>query len=504
MHMTELGIAPPTLAQRVGVAWFGNLRADLLSGTLVALALIPEAIGFSIVAGVDPAVGLYTSFVIAITIAFAGGRPGMISAATGSMAVVLTSLVKDHGLNYLFATTIAAGVVQMACARIGLARLMHYVPRSVVTGFVCALAVVIFMAQLPQFQGANWQMYAFVVAGLAIIYLLPRVTRLVPSPLVAIILLTLASIVVGANARTVSDMGRLPQTLPTFAVPQIPLTLESFAIIAPYAIVLAMVGLLESLLTAQIVDDLTDTPSNKHRETFGQGLANVVAGFFGGMAGCAMIGQTVINIRAGGRTRLSTLTAGVVLIMLLFVLREWVGRIPLGALAAVMFSVCIGTFDWGFVRGARTAPRGETLITLATIGTVIFTSDLALGVLVGVLLSAVLFAVRIASQISVTSGVSQDGTRRTYHVAGPVFFVTQHPFVNRFDFDEPLAAVKIDLTHAQLWDSSAVDALDRVIARFHRNDVAVQLVGVNDGSRTLLDVLGVHHRRALSGEEPIS
>jgi SulP family sulfate permease len=475
-------------------AWFSNVRADLLSGLLVALALIPEAIGFSIVAGVDPKIGLYASFTIAVTIAFAGGRPGMISAATGAMAVVLVGLVKEHGLEYMFAATVLTGILQVGFARLKLARLMRFVPRSVMVGFVCALAIVIFSAQLPQFEGANWQMYAMVAAGLAIIYTLPRFTRVVPSALVAIIVLTAISIAVGADVRTVGDMGALPSALPSFALPVVPLTLETLAIIFPYALTLMAVGLIESLLTAQILDEMTDTPSDKDREAQGQGIANVITGFFGGMAGCAMIGQSVINTRAGGRTRLSTLSAGLLLIVLIVVLGDWVGRIPLGALVAVMFMVSIGTFDWAALRAVRVAPRGETVVTVATVATVIQTHNLALGVLAGVLLSAILFARKVAHLVTIESRLSADGTTRSYRVVGQLFFVSVEQFVGSFDFDERVERVEIGLDHAHLWDSSAVAALDKVILKFRRNGVTVRLVGVNQASKTLLDLLGVHDR----------
>jgi SulP family sulfate permease len=394
----------------------------------------------------------------------------------------------------MFAATVLTGVLQIGFARLKLAQLMRFVPRSVMVGFVCALAIVIFSAQLPQFEGANWQMYAMVAAGLAIIYILPRFTRAVPSPLVAIIVLSAVSIGLGADVRTVGDMGALPSALPTFVLPNVPLTLETLRIILPYSVTLMMVGLIESLLTAQIVDDLTDTPSDKNREAQGQGIANIVTGFFGGMAGCAMIGQSGINIRAGGRTRLSTLSAGLFLIFLLAVLGDWVGRIPLGALVAVMFMVSIGTFDWGFVRAVRTAPRGETVVTVATVATVIQTHDLSLGVLVGVVLSAILFARRIAHLVTVESRLSADGKTRSYRVTGQIFFVSVEQFVAGFDFDEGVERVEIGFDHAHLWDSSAVAALDKVILKFRRNGVAVRLLGVNEASKTLLDLLGVHDR----------
>jgi sulfate permease, SulP family len=491
----------PAAVQALQASWFSNVRVDLVSGLLVALALIPEAIGFSIVAGVDPRIGLYTSFTIAVTIAFAGGRPGMISAATGSMAVVLADLVRDHGLAYLFATTVLTGIVQVVCAQLRIAQLMRFVPRSVMVGFVCALAIFIFTAQLPQFEGANWQMYAMVAAGLAIIHLLPRFTTVVPSPLVAIVVLTAISIGLGADVRTVGDMGALPTALPTLALPVVLLTLDTLAIVVPYALILTTVGLLESLLTAQIVDDMTDTPSDKNRETLGQGIANVVTGLFGGMAGCAMIGQSVINIRAGGRTRLSTLSAGILLLFLILVLGNWVARIPLGALAAVMFTVAFGTFDWAALKAIRVAPRGESVVTVATVATVIQTHDLALGVLVGVLLSAVLFARRIAHLVRVESRPSADGTTRYYRVVGQIFFASVDQFVDSFDFSEKVGSVEIGLEDAHLWDSSAVAALDKVLLKFSRNNVRVRLVGLNQASESLLDLLGVH-RPVLTTRDP--
>lgn len=466
----------------------------MLSGILVALALVPEAIGFAIVAGVDPKVALYASFTIAVSIAFVGGRPGMISAATGAMAVVMVDLVKDHGLPYLFAATVLTGVLQIVIGRLKLARVMRFVPRSVMVGFVCALALVIFMAQLPQFEGANWQMYAMVGAGLAIIYTLPRLTRAIPSPLVAIIVLTVLSIALGADVRTVGDMGALPTALPTFALPAVPLTLETLRIVLPYSLTLAAVGLLESLLTAAIIDDMTDTASDKHREAQGQGIANIVTGFFGGMAGCAMIGQSVINIRAGGRTRLSTLCAGALLLFFILVLGDWVARIPLGALVAVMFMVSIGTFDWAALKAVRTAPAGETVVTVATVATVIQTHDLAKGVLVGVLLSAILFARKIAHLVSVDNYVSDDGALRTYRVHGQLFFASVNDFIAAFDMQDSVRRVEIDLTHAHLWDSSAVAALDKVVLKLRRNGVAVGVVGLNQASATLLDAVGVHHK----------
>ena len=417
-----------TWPMRLRRDWLSNIRGDLLSGVLVALALIPEAIGFSIIAGVDPKVGLYASVCIAIVTSIAGGRPGLISAATGAMAVVMVTLVRDHGLQYLFAATILTGIVQIVAGLLRLGLIMRYIPRSVMVGFVNALALLIFSAQLPLFAGASWQMYAMVAAGLAIIYLFPRLTRAVPAPLVAILILSIIAIVFHSDVRTVGQMGALPTTLPVFSLPAVPLTLDTLRIILPYSLTLAMVGLIESWMTASLVDDVTDTPSDKNVEARGQGIANIINGFFGGMAGCAMIGQTMINIKSGGRGRLSTFTAGAFLLFLLMILGEWVGRIPLGALVAVMFMVCIGTFDWGSLRNILRVPRGEAVVMLATVATVLVTRDLSRGVLVGVVIKALLFVHRIARLMTVESELSDDGRQRTYRVGGQLFFTSVQNF----------------------------------------------------------------------------
>lgn len=472
--------------------WFSNVRPDLLAGIVVALALIPEAIAFSIIAGVDPQVGLYASFCIAVVTAFAGGRPGMISAATGAMALVMITLVREHGLPYLFAATILTGVLQVVFGVLGLGRKMRFVPRSVMVGFVNALAILIFMAQLPLFVGADWRMYALVAAGLAVIYLLPRVTTLVPSPLVAIVGLTLVSLMAGDGLRRVGDMGALPTTLPFFGIPEVPLTWATLAIIFPVAVTLAMVGLIESLLTASIVDEMTDTGSDKNREARGQGIANVVTGFFGGMAGCAMIGQSVINVKSGGRGRLSTLAAGVFLLFFILVLSDWLVLIPMGALVAVMFMVSIGTFDWSSLRTLHRVPRGEATVMVVTVATVVVTHDLALGVFAGVLLSALLFAWKVADVAFMEDVLSDDGRTRTYAVTGQLFFVTVTGFLAHFDFAEEVDRVVIDLSRSHIWDGSAVAAIDKAVLRFRRRGVAVEVTGLNEASATLLSRLGTH------------
>ena len=482
--------------------WFGNVRGDILAGVVVALALSPEAIAFSIIAGVDPAVGLYASFIIAVTIAFVGGRPGMISAATGAMALLMVGLVRDYGLEYLFAATVLTGVIQILFGVFRLGRYLKFVPRSVMTGFVNALAILIFTAQLPQFAGENWQMYTMVAAGLAIIYGLPRLTRAVPSALVAIVVLTVVSVVTGANVGTVGDMGELPSALPFFGLPAVPFTLETLSIILPVALTLALVGLLESLLTAQIVDDMTDTTSNKNQESRGQGIANIVTGFFGGMAGCAMIGQSVINVKSGGRGRLSALVAGSFLLFLILVLSPWVRQIPMGALVAVMFMVSFSTFDWSSLRSLARAPKGESVVMVATVATTVLTHNLAQGVLVGVLLSTLFFARKVSQLSSVTSALSDDGNIRTYTVSGQLFFVSTQAFVEAFDVQEPLDRVVVDLSAAHVWDGSAIAALDKIAMKFMRRGVTVELVGQNEASAALIARRARHDMRGALEHTP--
>lgn len=402
--------------------WFSNTRNDLLAGLVVALALIPEAIAFSIIAGVDPKVGLYASFCIATIIAFIGGRPGMISAATAAMALLMVTLVKDHGLQYLLAATVLTGVLQIIAGWIRLGNLMRFVSRSVITGFVNALAILIFMAQLPELINVSWVVYVMTAAGLAIIYLLPYVTRAVPSPLVTIVVLTIVAIALDLDIRTVGDMGELPDSLPVFLIPDVPLNWETLAIIFPYSLTMMVVGLLESLLTATIVDDLTDTKSNKNRECVGQGVANIATGFIGGMAGCAMIGQSVINVKSGGRGRLSTLTAGIALLILIVFLGDWVAQIPMAALVAVMIMVSIGTFDWQSIVKLREHPKSSSIVMLATVLVTVITHDLAKGVLVGVLASGFFFAHKVGRILAIRSFTQDEGRERTYVVTGAGVF----------------------------------------------------------------------------------
>jgi sulfate permease, SulP family len=474
--------------------WFGNVRGDVMSGLVVALALIPEAIAFSIIAGVDPKVGLYASFSIAVLIAFVGGRPGMISAATAATAVLMITLVRDHGLEYLLAATVLAGLIQIAAGLLKLGYVMRFVSRSVMTGFVNALAILIFMAQIPELVGVPWLTYLMVAAGLGIIYLFPYLTTSVPSPLVCIIVLTTIALVFGFDLRTVGDMGELPATLPIFLIPDIPLTFETFMIILPYSAAVAVVGLLESLMTQQIVDDLTDTPSNRNMECVGQGIANTATGFIGGMAGCAMIGQSIINVKSGGRGRLSCFCAGVFLLFMILVLGDLVSQIPMAALVAIMIMVSIGTFSWSSIRNLRDHPRSSSIVMLATVVTVVITHNLAIGVLIGVLLSGIFFAWKIAQIFRVRSELSEDGKRRTYLVEGQLFFASAEDFLSAFDFREVLEHVTIDVSRAQIWDISSVAALDMVVLKFRREGADVDIVGLNKASETIVDRLAVHDK----------
>jgi sulfate permease, SulP family len=476
--------------------WFGNIRGDLLAGLVVALALIPEAIAFSIIAGVDPKVGLYASFCIAVVIAFTGGRPGMISAATGAMALLMITLVREHGLEYLLAATVLTGVLQILAGFLRLGSLMRFVSRSVVTGFVNALAILIFMAQLPELTGVTWHVYAMTAAGLGIIYLfplLPAVGKLVPSPLICILALTAVAILLQIDIRTVGDMGELPDTLPVFLWPDVPLNLETLSIIFPYAAALAVVGLLESMMTATIVDDLTDTESDKNRECKGQGIANIGSGLLGGMAGCAMIGQSVINVKSGGRGRLSCFAAGVFLLLMVVFLGDWLKQIPMAALVAVMIMVAIGTFSWDSIRNLKHHPLSSSIVMVATVVVVVSTHNLALGVLVGVLLAALFFANKISRFMLVQSKDEGDGHRR-YRVIGQVFFATAEGFVGAFDFKEALEKVTIDVSEAHFWDITAVSALDKVVIKFRREGAEVEILGLNEASATIVDRFGVHDK----------
>ncbi|MBJ8440385.1 SulP family inorganic anion transporter [Acinetobacter junii] len=473
--------------------WFSNIRADVLAGLVVGLALIPEAIAFSIIAGVDPKVGLYASFCIAVVISFVGGRPAMISAATGAMALVMASLVKEHGLQYLLAATLLTGVLQILAGYLKLAKLMRFVSKSVVIGFVNALAILIFMAQLPELINVTWHVYALVGLGLTIIYLfplLPKIGKLIPSPLVCIILISLIAVGFGIDIRTVGDMGELPDTLPVFLLPDIPLNLETLQIILPYSIALAAVGLLESMMTATIIDEMTDTPSDKFQECKGQGIANIASGFMGGMAGCAMIGQSMINVKSGGLTRLSTFSAGVFLLILVVFISDWLKVIPMAALVAVMIMVSISTFEWKSLTGFKSNPKSSNVVMIATVIVVVATHNLALGVLTGVLLSALFLANKLENDIRVESYIENDA--RVYDLKGQIFFSSSEKFMQGFNFQEPISKVIIDLTHSHIWDVTSVAMLDSVVNKFQRNGVNVTVRGLNEASSIMIDKYGTH------------
>ncbi len=477
--------------------WFTDAaaaRRDILAGIVVALALIPEAIGFSIIAGVDPRVGLYASVAIAMITALIGGRPGMISAATAAIAVLVVPLVREHGVEYLFAATILMGVIQIVAGLLRLDLVMQFVSRSVITGFVNALAILIFMAQLPQLTNVGWETYAMVAAGLAIIYGLPRISKAIPSPLVAILVLSAISIGFGLSVNTVGDMGKLPEGLPSLALPNVPLTLDTLRIILPYSLTMAAVGLLESLLTAQIVDDMTDTDSNKRQECAGQGGANIVAALFGGMGGCAMIGQSVINVTSGGRGRLSTCVAGAFLLFLLTVLGPLVGRVPMAALVAVMIMVSIGTFSWNSIPNLRRHPPTSSVVMLTTVAVVVATRDLSLGVLAGVLLSGIFFAGKVQRMVSVAREMSDGNAQATYRVTGEIFFASVDRFTRAFQTESGARHVFIDVTDAHFWDISGVAALDKIVARLRRDGRMVEIVGYNRASADIVDRFALHDK----------
>lgn len=477
------------VVSKIKTEWFSNVRGDILSGILVALALIPEAIAFSIIAGVDPMVGLYASFTIAVIIAFAGGRPGMISAATGAMALLMAPLVREHGLDYLLAATILTGVIQVIFGIFKVAKVMKFIPRAVMIGFVNALAILIFMAQVPHFIGISNMTYLFVAITLAIIYILPRFFKAIPAPLIAIIVLTAIALYTNLDLRTVGDLGTITRSFPEFFIPNVPFNLETLAIIFPFSIALAIVGLLETLLTASIVDEMTDTESDKNRESRGQGIANFITGFFGGMAGCAMIGQSVINVKSGGRGRLSTLVAGVFLIFLIIGLGDLVVQIPMPVLVGVMIMVSIGTFDWGSFKYLIKAPRTDAIVMLVTVIVVVATSDLSKGVIAGVILSAIFFVSKI-SKINVVKSHVNDQT--FYEIEGQLFFASVEDFLAGFDQSVSNENIVIDFSNAHIWDDSAVGAIDTVMIKFKENENNVELIGLNKSSKKLVDQLAVY------------
>ena len=457
--------------------WFGNIRADILAGIVVGLALIPEALAFAFIVGVDPRVALYASFTIAVIISFVGGRPALISAATGAMALVLVNLMANHGLQYVLAATILTGIIQFVLGMLGVANLMRFIPNSVMLGFVNALGIMIFITQLPYLIGFNAMTYIFAIVTLVLVYVIPRFLKIIPAPLVAIVIMTTIALASGVKLQTIGDIGRMPDTLPTFFIPDIPFNFESLKIIFPYSLALSVVGLLESLLTSQVLDDMTDTTSRKNKEARGQGIANFINGFFGGMAGCALIGQSVINVKSGGRGRLSTFTAGVFLMFLIIVLGDFVVKIPMPVLVGVMIMVSFTTFNWGSFSFLKQAPRSESLIMLITVAIILYTQNLAVGVVVGVILSSLIFVGNI-SRLTVTRNQIE------YKVKGPLFFASTTTFIKAFeDVDE--SSIIINFSNSQLWDESAVAAIVKVQEQLEKKNIEVKIIGLNESSEKL-------------------
>lgn len=469
--------------------WFSNIRTDVLAGLVVGLALIPESIAFSAIAGVDPQVGLYASFCIAVSIAFFGGRPAMISAATGAMALLMITLVKDHGLQYLLAATILTGIIQVIAGFFKVAKLMRFVSQAVVYGFLNALAILIFVAQIPEINRMDSTGYLFIAVGLVIIYLfpyIPKIGKAIPSPLICIIVLSALALLLGADIRTVSDLGQFPDTLPVFLLPEIPLNLETLQIILPYSFTLATVGLLESMMTTTVIDEVTGTEGDRHQECRGQGMANIVSGFMGGMAGCAMIGQSIINVSSGARTRLSTLVAGVFLLCLVVFLKDWLAYIPMAALVAIMIMVSFTTFQWGAIKQFGKHPLEFNTVMIAVIIVVLATHNLALGVFVGVLLSALFFINKLERTVHVSTYLHKPNSR-SYIISGQIFFSNTEKFYQFFDFKEKLDHVELDLTHAHIWDVTSVNMLNNVIQKFKAQGIDVTVIGLNEASSTLID-----------------
>ncbi len=470
--------------------WLGNIKNDLISGIVVCMALIPEAIGFSIVAGVDPMVGVYASFTLSLITSIFGGRPGLISAAAGSTALVLASLVKNYGIEYMFAATILAGVLQVILGYLKFGNLMRFIPKPVMIGFVNALGILMFKSQLKHFEGGIILLVLGAI-GIFIIYMLPRLTKVIPAPIVAIITITIIVLAFNINVKTLGDMGKITTELPKLSIPKIPFNLETLSVIFPYSISVALVGIVESLLTAQLVDELTDTPSNKNRECVGQGLGNVVTGFFGGIAGCGMIGQTIINNTYGGRGRLSTLTAGTAMLFSIIILNRFVTKIPVVALASVMVVVAISTFNWGSIKRIKKVPKSDTLVMISTVVVVLLTNNLAYGVVVGIIISSIAFVSKI-SDINIEKKEVKGYVK--YIVKGQLFFVSTTKFIDSFEYNEKTDTINIDFTNARVWDESAVDAIDKVVIKYKKNNINVNLTGLNEKSLDLIDKIGTYNK----------
>ena len=499
--MSSVAVSPAARLRGLKPDWMSDpkvWRTEILAGLVVALALIPEAISFSIIAGVEPALGLFASFTMAVTIAIVGGRRAMISAATGAVALVIAPLNREHGLGHLIAAVILAGVFQVALGAMGVARLMRFVPRSVMVGFVNSLAILIFMAQIPEMRDVPWAVYPLIAAGLALMVFFPRITTVLPAPLVSIAILTVITVAAGIAVPTVGDKGALPSSLPVPGLPDVPFTMDTLTTIAPYAFAMALVGLMESLMTAKLVDEITDTPSDKTRESIGQGIANIVTGFFGGMGGCAMIGQTMINVKvSGARTRVSTFLAGAFLMVLCVVFGPLVSDIPMAALVAVMVMVSFATFDWHSIapRTLRRMPAGEIVVMLVTVACVVATHNLAIGVVVGSVTAMVIFAKRVAHVADVTAVTDPDGGTVVYRVTGELFFASSNDLVGRFAYATDPKHVVIDLSAAHVWDASSVAALDAIETKYAQRGKTVEITGLNDPSARLHD--------RLKGELPV-
>lgn len=466
--------------------WLIEPKTNILAGIVVALALIPEAIAFSIIAGVDPMVGLYASFIIAVTISIVGGRPAMISAATGAIALLVLPLVKDYGIDYLLAATILMGIIQVILGLLKIGRLMKFIPNSVMIGFVNALGILIFMAQIEHIFGISIDTYLYVILTLSIVYIIPRYFKTIPAPLIAIVLLTAFYMLMHSEVKTVGDLGTIKRTLPHFFIPDIPFNFETLKIIFPYSLSMALVGLVESLLTAKIVDDATDTFSSKNKESRGQGIANIITGFFGGMGGCAMIGQSIINVKSGATTRLSTFTAGVVLMFMIIVLGNFVIQIPMPILAGIMVMVSIGTFDWGSFKYLKKAPKTDVTVMLLTVFTVIFTHNLAIGVIVGVIFSALFFATKI-SNVEVIKREANDEIK--YEIKGQIFFVSIDSMMNQINLNDENKHIELDFRHAHLWDDSAVDAIDTLVNKLTEKNNRVYVSNLNENSHKIISEL---------------
>ena len=481
--------------ENLKIEWFSNPSKNILAGIVVALALIPEAIAFSIIAGVDPMVGLYAAFIIATTTSIVGGRPAMISGAAGAVALIVTPLVRDHGVEYLFAATILMGIIQLILGILKIGRLMKFIPRSVMIGFVNALAILIFMSQLEHIFGISISTYMYLIITLLIVYIVPKFFKTIPAPLIAIIILTALYMYTGANVRTVGDLGSITRAFPHFLIPDVPFNVETFKIIFPFSLSMAVVGLVESLLTAKIVDDATDSYSNKNKESRGQGIANVITGLFGGMGGCAMIGQSIINVRSGANSRLSTFTAGIVLIFLIIVLGDIVVQIPMPILAGIMIMVSVGTFDWQSFKYIKQAPKSDAVVMLLTVIIVLFTNNLAIGVVVGVIFSALFFATKISN---VRVELNQQDKSYLYYFKGQIFFVSIDSMMEQLDFAIENSHIELDFTDAHLWDDSAVDAIDTIVKKFEDKQNSVYVKQLNADSRKIISELSQLNERHLN------